>query len=788
MFVRDQGIRTIKMVVFSDLTTTVAFIVSLVLIPTSSDGFPMQFSSEIPADRTRGLGCNSVTNCTLSLSPENARKFRDLIEKHHALAVFMFLTIGNETNPVDTMDSDSNGKVIPYSVQLREKWAWTRGKRGRFLATLPYDFDILSLTTLTRDVYDLSLTMNATPPECFANISRVCTENIVARSLMEDVTEAKAGNVCLKILDRETALKKEGYLCCEKLSNGTVLCNNPIESNEWISFAVDLLWVLSLMLGLFAPLLFKYLPKEFKKGPRKAKGGWSRQGSESQLNEGPDVRAKVSRQHLMAKDDGIIDILRGRTESVLLSRFCRCLLVVLISCLPVLQAALYWYLKQEEVGISQQLLGVGDAFITLVEPGGKYALATSFCFCVLLLCIAIAIPKSLSDLARQLSGRKDERSILGFRKPTELVCSSDKRGFQLLYENMIFHLTCVMSFKFWKFMFLVATYPLQKVCGLTPFDVDDSIVEEDSERENLGRCLTILKIIVLILVFPFWAVTVLSAFILYVIPATYVAFRIWKMLFRVEIECKCCNIIPLCCKITAFPLLYIFFIVFCILVEASYFMLAITLTFNVMFLGSVGGFTILGLLFYIQFYIPYIMLGFWIVVFILRGFHKYHAQFVNLKNVIFEECENYDVSIKTAEANIRESFRGPESKSASTSSLTRTKSVLFLVFPDEFGLPSIPLELFLLAFNQMLPFKRIILAKLLKVIAICSYLTVVFSFVMSLKEFDAASPVLQALAILFLGGLPLLVRQKEKDVADTEEQRLRFRIKEVINDYCKRFS
>ena len=754
------------------------------------------YHSEVRTSCRGEESCDPSFACSLAVNATDANKFRKLIFDNKALVVFLLVTVANGTKPLDggkMVSSGRNGEVLPSAVQVKEKWAWLRNKRGRFLATLPYDFDILSLTTLTREAYDMSLKLAASPVMCYGNMSRICLERAIALSVM-NATDAVPGSICTLTTSETSDFR--GYCCCDRLKNGTVLCNTPIQNNEWIDIALRFLWALAIGFGIFAPLLFKYLPKEFRRGPRlKLKS--QPIGSDSRadlLGSQTSVEPMTAnyRRVLMAMDDGMLDVLRTRTESILCSRLSRCAFIIALCCLPVLQGLLYGYLKKAEIGVSTgKLLGVGDAFITLMEPEGQFALSASFCFCTLLICIAVAIPKTLSDLARRLSGRRDERTFLGFRKPDGLVCFPDKRGFQLMYENMVFHLNSLLKFKFWKFVFLVVTYPLQELFGLDCFgDKDDSnLPDESPESENTsGLCSKICKRVLLLLIFPAWAVTITTAFVLYILPVTYVAFRIWKMLFRVEIESPCCNSIPNFVKITAFPVLYVLFIVFCMLVEASYFVLVITLTINIMFLGSVAGFTVMGLLFYIEVFFPQIVLGTWVIVYTLRGINKYYAQFTRLKVMVFEECEKYDNELR-AEASIRETFSGPiadERKSSSLPSLSRSKSVNFLVFSDECGIPSIPVELFLKSSQQLMPFRRTLLAKLLKVVALGSYLVVVFLFVMSLMQFNAASAVVQGLAILLLGALPLFALKKAGYITQAEELRSRHRIQELIKHFTKR--
>lgn len=760
---------------------------------TKNNLLPLNSTSQ---GKETGTKCN-ILNCSFAIDTGEGDKFKELIFQENALAIFMTVNVGNATvreQKARNFERGGGTNNVSHDLQLKQKWAWLRNQRGRFLATLPYDFDILSLTTLKRDAFSVTLGITSTPLNCYSNLSQNCLDSLIATTIIDSLS-GSYGNVCARAVHFKEgdSVIDGGYRCCER-KNDSVVCDKPIENNQWIEVALRLLWASSIGFGLFAPLLFKYLPKEFKKGPRiRPKAVFARKDSEIAEVEtaSVDLTSLSTRPVLFALDDGMLDVLRTQTESVFFSRLSRCLFVILLTCVPLLQGFIYAYLKKGEVGISTgKLLGVGDAFIILIERNGQFALSGTYCFCILLICIAIAIPRTLSDFARRLSGRRDERSFLGFKKPDEIICSSDKRGFQLIYENMVFHLNCLLMWKFWKFVFLVSTYPLQKLCGINVFDddIDSSFNAEPLDTEKrCGLCSKTCKAILLLLVFPVWAVTITTAFLLYVLPVTYVAFRIWKMLFRIEIESQCCQNIPSFVKITSFPILYILFIVFCMCVEAAYFMLGVTFTVNIMFLGSVAGFTIMGLLFYIDVYLPYIVLGSWVVMYMLRATNKYYAQFTLLRTIVFEECEKLDAETRT-EASIRESFSGPvtaDRRAPSLSSLPRHKSMNFLVIVDDYGVPSIPLDIFLASSHQLMPFKRIILAKLLKVIALGSYLVVIFLFVRSLMEFNAASTAVQGLALLLLGGLPLLA-QSQGHNSEAEEIRARFYVKDFIKQYTKR--
>lgn len=735
--------------------------------------------------------CGNVT-CKLNFREEDVVNFQKTIFDKEALAVFMYVTITNNSDVPEKLNSfssvDESAKFVPYSLQLKEKWSWIRNRRAKFLATLPYDVDILSLTTLTKDVYNIIIHVNSTPSDCYEKISQDCLKDKIAVGLM-DLTD-KTGNVCYKV-QNGVDKKDHGYNCCHLDMQGKVQCDMPIGSNLWVQYALQLLWDISFAFGLLSPLLLRYLPKEFHRRGKPKQRQMRRQDSCASYDsfESSIAASKV----LISKGDGLLDIARSTTQSTACSRFTRCLFVILLSLLPILQTLLYVFLKKSEIGVSDQLLGLGSAFLTLLDPKGKYWILGMYCFCIVLVAIAMAIPKTLSELARKLSGKRDEQSFLGFKKPDHLICHSDKRGFQLMYENMIFHLNCLLMLSFWKFACSVIIYPLHLLCYCEQKD-NNGVLDEgdedlmDDEPPSLGKM--IVRGIFLLFAFPLWLVLIISAFFLYVLPVTYVAFRIWKMLFRFEVKCSCCEGIPTVVKMLSLPILYILFISFCVCVEASYFTLALVISVNIVFLGSVIGFTIMGVLFYFDAYISYVAVIVLGLYYIMKALRDLKITFKRIKIIIFDECQKHDDEIKT-EASIRDTFSGQTNmeRSGSANPLQKlSKAMALVTFNDDKEVPSIPLKLFLTAQNTVFPFKRVIISKLLKLIVIFIYLLLMFSFVMSLVEFKAADSFVQAIAVLLLGIIPYLMQGNPREISEKEEKLIKFHVKEQIHKYCKRFA
>lgn len=745
-----------------------------------------------PKNETPVSTCGNVS-CKLNFQKEDVELFQQKIFDDEALAVFLFVTITNDSKVAGHLDSYSElneqGKIVPYSLQLKEKWSWIRNRRAKFLATLPYDVDILSLTTLTKDVYNIIIKVNSTPSDCYPKLSQECLKEGIAINLMNFTQQT--GQVCYKIQSVSDS-QDHGYKCCHLDFQGRVHCDIPIKNNLWVEYALRLLWAISFAFGILSPLLLKYLPKEFQRGGKPKQRQMRRAESTASYDSFESSVMTVSKI-LISKSDGLLDIARSTTQSTACSRFSRILFVILLSLLPILQTLLYVFLKKSEVGVSDQLLGLGSAFLTLLTPQGKYALLAMYCFCILLVAIAMAIPKTLSELARKLSGKRDEHSFLGFRKPDELVCHSDKHGFQLMYEHMIFHLNCLMWLSFWKFAWSIVTYPLHSICCCCRKREVNTLDEADEDylnEEPPGVCGQVVRCLFLLITYPVWLIIIISAFILYLLPVTYVAFRIWKFLFRFEVDCSCCEGIPLSIKMLSLPILYVLFIIFCICVEASYLTLVLVISVNIVFLGSVLGFTTMGVLFYFDAYISYVVLVILGLYYIIKAFRDLKVGFKRVKIIIFDECQTHDEELK-AEASIRDTFSGQTNieRSGSTSSLQKLgKTIALVTFCDDKQVPSIPLKLFLAAQNDVFPFKRVVISKILNLFMIFIYLVLVFSFVMSLVEYKATDSFVQAIAVLLLGIIPCLMQGNPHEIPEKQQKWMKFHVREQIHKYIKRFA
>ena len=209
-----------------------ALVLSILLASSASGRFVHEAKRKIfPTHSTRddetGKRCTK-SDCLFAVNASETAKFRNLIFNENALAVLSLLPLGTPhtwlSKTWKTIKKRKKEYVVKYT-SIIQKWAWLRNKRGRFLATLPYDFDILSLTTLKRDAFSVDLSITTTPVNCFANLSQNCLYSSIARTIVEDLT-GPLGNICVR------TVKGGGYRCCEHGNNSVFSCDISIENNQ----------------------------------------------------------------------------------------------------------------------------------------------------------------------------------------------------------------------------------------------------------------------------------------------------------------------------------------------------------------------------------------------------------------------------------------------------------------------------------------------------------------------------------------------------------------------------
>jgi hypothetical protein len=177
------------------------------------------------------------------------------------------ISIYNETT--DPLQTDISRTYKPW------KWYRTTSEHGKTLLTLSFNFDVLSLSILTIGVERVKIHLKDIPEGCFGNLTaeeRVDllrdkvfdkfkrnrhkkTGPVNEEDLQSEVEqEPEIIYVCNNIVRDENGYGEFANRCCARDSDGNVTCSEH-EDNFWITVLYICIFLVKLMLFMFAPLV-----------------------------------------------------------------------------------------------------------------------------------------------------------------------------------------------------------------------------------------------------------------------------------------------------------------------------------------------------------------------------------------------------------------------------------------------------------------------------------------------------------------------------------------------------
>ncbi|XP_045202831.2 uncharacterized protein LOC123556294 [Mercenaria mercenaria] len=201
------------------------------------------------------------TCCIRPMNKDDVQYLRDYSVMH----IFEVQIYNESTDP---LRSDVSRTYKPW------KWYRTTSEHGKTLLTLSFNFDVLSLSILTIGVERVNLKIKDIPEGCFGNLTaeeRVdmlrdkvfdnFKRNRVKKKVPgeEDINaevneEPEIIYVCNNIVRDENGYAEFANRCCARDSDGNVTCSEH-EDNFWITVLYICIFLVKLMLFMFAPLL-----------------------------------------------------------------------------------------------------------------------------------------------------------------------------------------------------------------------------------------------------------------------------------------------------------------------------------------------------------------------------------------------------------------------------------------------------------------------------------------------------------------------------------------------------
>lgn len=709
------------------------------------------------------------TNCNCSL---NASKVTDHFDSND-IAVSFTVNIHASHNSTSNID--------------KRRFALVRDQRANFLLALPDDSGILSLTTLEHSVQSSSITMYPmNDRDCYSDLVSICKDKVIVAAFYNtrEIHVKQGQPVCFPPLEAKNKTKNDNVVhrCCtwqENMDSGLVNCSQVIHPNTWVAYAILAVQVGSAVLFIMTPLLFKYLPTRDTQMARRSKATGPRRLGYSNYLAIPVDSVTTNRKLLTLVEPLSFVTCGGDEAQACYSRLCRVtalLIFPLIFCVFVL----VFFINNDNTKIRTTVTYYTGLVGFLRQPVECYVFAISL-FCIVLLGVLVLIPGRLSGLGKALSGRRDERTFLGFPKPEQFINHhSGKTGFQFMHSNMVFHLKCCFDLGFWLFVLKIIFSPcvwLLLSCCCSDRDTTSESPEDPEQEYGTPKFCLVLGFIFLPVIMAVWMPLVLICLVLYVTPVGYVAFRICRLLYSQDlpVRCDCCERLPFCIRLLLVSFLYCIFLLFSTCVLGSYIFL--TLMFGVFFyiLGKVFLYTLIGLGFNVEFFIPYTVAAFFVILYIWRAFSHYFSVYENLRIVLFEECEKYEQQelMNVQQTSPTDSTGGVPSQSAGPG----------LLLWDNNSTPSIPLNLYVSVYRRLRPRGKTFLTIMIKLLLTLVYLSIAFAAIMSLDNAEETSTYVQAVFLCATFAFPLVMFHGISSHAKQRRKNLEYQVRFIIHRY-----
>ena len=220
--------------------------------------------------------CAAKQNCSeahcklLPLTKDVASKFQLLTTSEKGVRmIYLQLKIGNDS--YDPLQAPN--EFLPY------RWVWAP-TISELLLSLSYDYDILSLGLLKRQVRSMDMKLEDEPSGCLASLNSSCQDIVVARTLLGNVTARNGPGasihssedvVCVAEIDKNINFFEnffEGdveFRCCKVVDNQGGLnlipeCDLRVQKSHWYKAFYVVLNVLTLFVGLYYPVILFMLP------------------------------------------------------------------------------------------------------------------------------------------------------------------------------------------------------------------------------------------------------------------------------------------------------------------------------------------------------------------------------------------------------------------------------------------------------------------------------------------------------------------------------------------------
>ena len=195
----------------------------------------------------------NTTACRLEVDSDSVAAFAEVMETNA------------EVDMVKMRLDWRGGGLTFHSNKYCDMNNWVFTSRDHVLLSLPFDADILSLGTLTRNVYSITVELTARPSGCDERLDDTEKIALIAKTLLENVTYEYSENL-LCFLTVETMQSEKApavntlkFQCC---SDQDLNCDLDVQQYEAVNTILIILTLMGAISAYFAPILITYLPQQ----------------------------------------------------------------------------------------------------------------------------------------------------------------------------------------------------------------------------------------------------------------------------------------------------------------------------------------------------------------------------------------------------------------------------------------------------------------------------------------------------------------------------------------------
>ena len=736
------------------------------------------------------MSTDNKQTCDLSIEASSKQKFITRATQRDTELLYVRLVFLNESDKLKFDELDISTIYDPL------QWVWTKSDQGKAILSLPYDYYILSLTTLARETGSTELDVITKPAGCFGRqyghhqlkfVTNILTETasvVSSNSLVCHRFVQFTTRIGVKIIYQNTfatGLPIMQYKCC-RVHNSDSGCSVVIVPYTALSFILRAIWIVSCVVAFFTPLLIRYLPDDSTERLFDTENSslyeLDSPGScinhASNTEELPTESGVVNEVELNEADFIHFDATTP-LATLLLSKICSVLCLrkkvhprvsrfllfsIIIPAILIVALVSYSIVLKLEVELQKEA-EIKTHFVQMCLNPDNFLICRIVAYIVssLILCIPISISDDVDESLILIGDLQNENSCC-------YICTAMKRkperevtGVFLLYKNMLQHLNYLFSFQFWKLLLSFSSFPSRWILHLfskgerLPITTIWQPVETAANQNDGFCCWKVICVLLWLVLSPLWLIAffiVASVIICLMIPVGYF------------LACVC--FVPLVFLTKKFGnsifTWLCFFVCFSINILSALFLIEM-MTFSWNFVLKLVSFTLMGLVVGIDYYMPFL-------VYILALYYYFQSvawnindKYLKLKVLLFEECEKQQKELNGV-------------------------PVLF-VKSRTTEMPMIPKNLYKIVCQKYMPLKKTILSSLFTLAVIICFLTFAFVSVIAFGKWAKVPSLTEAIITALISTLPKLLRNSGKHAGWSlfKEKKRLYSLELIVSQFAK---